>query len=79
MRWFLLDVALALVCLALLAAVALGLWRRIKALGSAVRVATDQFDTVSRQLDTVGGPRPFAPATPGRHGAQAPLRASGVR
>ena len=80
MRWILLDVVLALLCLAALAVVALGLWRRVKALGGAVRVATEQLESVTAQLDTIGAREPpFAAPTPAGHVRQARTGDPGVR
>ena len=80
MRWVLVDVVLALLAVALLAVVALGLWRRVKALGRAVGVATAQLETVTAQLDTLSArDRPFAQTAPAGHLGQAPQPPRGVR
>jgi hypothetical protein len=79
-RWILVDVVLAGAAVALLVVVALGLWRRVKALGKAVAVATAQLEAVTAQLDTVGTrDRSFVTATPAGHLGQARQQPRGVR
>lgn len=80
MRWVLVDVVLALLAVALLAVVALRLWRRVKALGRAVGVATAQLEAVSVQLDTLSErERPFVEATPAGHVVSGRQTPRGVR
>ena len=50
MRWVLLDIALCIAALVVLAAVVLGLWRRVKALGALVSRSSDMIGTASEQL-----------------------------
>ena len=50
MTWILLDLAIALVSLAVLAVLVLGLWRRVKALGRTVTLAGE---TVGRATDAL--------------------------
>ena len=73
MPWILVDLALALLSLALLAVLVLRLWRKVKALssavakaGEAVATATDAL-TVAQNAGPLGGPRPDGAALPGGH------------
>lgn len=50
MTWILIDLAIALLALAVLAVLVLGLWRRVKALASAVTAAGE---TVGRATDAL--------------------------
>ena len=50
MTWILLDLAIALAALAVLAVLVLGLWRRVKALGRTVTLAGE---TVGRATDAL--------------------------
>ena len=61
MPWILLDLALAGLALALLGAVSLRLWRRVKGLGRVLGVAGDQVAEVTAQLAEVGAPRGAVP------------------
>ncbi len=58
MRWVLLDVAIAVAALAVLAVLVLGLWRKVKALSSAVTVAGD---TVARATDALAAAQAAGP------------------
>ena len=80
MRWILVDVVLGLLAVGLLALVALGLWRKVKALGRAVGVATAQLEAVTASLDTLSDRnRPFVEATPAGHLASGIQPSRGVR
>ena len=80
MRWILLDVALAVLVLVLLALVALSLWHRVKALGAAVGVAGAQLAAVGAQLDGLTDRDPaFRRPTPSGHVAQPTTTPPGVR
>ena len=50
MRWILLDVAIALAALAVLAALVLGLWRKVKALSATVAVAGETMAAATDRL-----------------------------
>ena len=63
MTWILIDLAIALAALAVLAVLVLGLWRRVKALsgavakaGSAVAVATDALAVAQADGSPPGRP-----------------------
>lgn len=80
MRWVLIDIVLALLVLALLAGVALRLWRRVTALGKAVGVAGAQLEAVTAQLDTLSErERPFVEPTPAGHVPAGRRPSRGVR
>ena len=86
MVWVLVDVAIVLVSLVVLGLAALGLWRRVKALGRAVGVASTQMAGLTDSLDTLGAAREpdgavttFTPSTPRRHVSQASAPSPGVR
>ena len=59
MTWVLLDVAIALAALAVLAVLVLGLWRKVKALSAAVAVAGETVGEATERLAAVqsAGPR----------------------
>lgn len=79
MRWILVDVVVGLLAVALLAVVALRLWRRVKALGAAVGVAGRQLDAVTAQLDTLSErQQPFVAPTPAGHVPRAGQQGRGV-
>ena len=50
MRWILLDVAIAVAALTVLAVLVLGLWRKVKALSAAVTVAGDMVGQAGDRL-----------------------------
>jgi hypothetical protein len=76
--WILLDVALALVALALLSLCALRLWRRVKDLSRTLAAAGDQVAALTAARDQVGQPPSLHASSPGHVlPAGAPLR--GVR
>jgi uncharacterized protein YoxC len=62
--WILLDVAIALAALAVLAVLVLGLWRKVKALSAAVAVAGETVGQATDRLAAaqadgpLGGPPP---------------------
>jgi hypothetical protein len=49
-RWILLDLAIALAALAVLAVLVLGLWRKVKALSAAVVVAGETVGAATDRL-----------------------------
>jgi len=57
-RWILLDVAIALAALAVLAVLVLGLWRRVKALSATVAVAGE---TVGQATDRLAAAQASGP------------------
>lgn len=63
MVWVLVDVAVVLVALVLVALAGLGLWHRVRALGRAVGVASAQVAGLTDALDAVGAPREPAVAS----------------
>ena len=63
--WILLDVAIAVAALVVLAVLVLGLWRKVKALsstvssaGEAIAAATDRLDAAQLAGRQPGSPRP---------------------
>ncbi len=50
MRWILIDVAIAVAALAVLAGLVLGLWRKVKALSAAVTVAGESVGQATDRL-----------------------------
>lgn len=69
MPWILLDIALAVLALAVLVLAGLQLWRRVKALGSAVAAAGTRLTEAGDRLAAVqeqGQTERDAPAVPGR-------------
>jgi len=78
-RWIVLDVALALLSLGLLAGVSLSLWRRGKALGRTVALAGDRVAAAAAQLESVEDrSRSFPAPTPSGHARQALRPGCGV-
>ena len=71
MLWFLLALALALVTLAVLAVLVLGLWRRVKALTAVVTAAGETIGSATDALEAaqsagpLGGPAPAHRRPPG--------------
>jgi hypothetical protein len=67
-RWILLDVAIALAALTVLAVLVLGLWRKVKALAATVTVAGEAVGAATDRLAEAqaAGPsaRPSGPAPP---------------
>jgi hypothetical protein len=63
-RWVVVDVVLALLALTVLALSALGLWRRVKALGRATATAGSLLEQASAQRDQIG-PQPVSPYADG--------------
>ncbi len=77
MRWILIDLALALLALGVLAVLGLGLWRKVKALsrtvgeaGKAVATATDALALAQGDGPLGQAARPAPPAVPGRSPAR---------
>ena len=68
MRWILLDAALVLLALGLLALVGLRLWRQVKALGRVLERASSSVAEATEQLE-------LASATPAGPPVDAPPRA----
>ena len=70
MRWLLVDLVLALVALAVLAVLCLGLWRKVKALSRTVSRAGASVATATEALALVQADGPLAqsgrPGVPGR-------------
>ena len=63
MRWILVDVVLVLFALTVLAVLALGLWRKVKALSRAVKQAGEQVTRATDALAVAQGAGPLgAPA-----------------
>ena len=58
MRWILLDVAIALAALAVLAVLVLGLWRKVQALSATVAVAGE---TVGQATDRLAAAQAAGP------------------
>ena len=58
MRWILVDVVLVLLALAVLAVLALGLWRQVKALSRAVSHAGEQVTRATDALAVAQGAGP---------------------
>ena len=65
MTWILIDVAIAVAALAVLAVLVLGLWRKVKALSSTVSTAGEMIAAATDRLDAAqlvgrqpGSPRP---------------------
>ena len=71
MRWILLDLALALVSLAVLAVLVLGLWRKVKALSAAVAAAEERIGAATAALEAaqLDGPLGAVPELEDRPGA----------
>ena len=67
MRWILVDVVLVLLALAVLAVLALGLWRQVKALSRAVSQAGEQVTRATDALAVAQGAGPLG-ALPMRTG-----------
>ena len=59
MKWILIDLAIALLALAVLAVLVLGLWRRVKALGSTVARAGEAVAQASEALAVAQGDGPL--------------------
>ena len=59
MRWILVDVVLVLFALAVLAVLALGLWRKVKALSRAVSQAGEQVTRATDALTVAQGAGPL--------------------
>ena len=67
MAWVLLDVAIALAALAVLAVLVLGLWRKVKALSAAVAVAGETVGEATERLAAAQSAGPLGAGTaPGR-------------
>ena len=70
MRWLLVDLVLALVALAVLAVLSVGLWRKVKALSRTVSRAGESVATATEALALVQADGPLAqsgrPGVPGR-------------
>ena len=66
MRWILVDVVLALLALAVLAVLLLGLWRKVKALSSTVSQASERIGRATDGLAAAQGAGPLGapPARP---------------
>jgi hypothetical protein len=70
-RWVLLDLAIALAALAVLAALVFGLWRKVKALATAVTVAGETVGPATDRLAAaqsagpLGAPDGARPRPPG--------------
>jgi len=64
-RWILLDLAIALVALAVLAMLVLGLWRRVKALSSAVTAAGETIGEATDALAAAQSSGPLGRPGPG--------------
>ena len=64
--WILLDVAIAVAALVVLAVLVLGLWRKVKALSSTVSTASETIAAATDRLDAaqLAGPRPGSPRPP---------------
>ncbi len=71
MKWILLDLAIALAALGLLAFLVLGLWRKVKALSGAVARAGETVATATEQLAAVQAQGPLGDPSRSRPG-QAP-------
>ena len=71
MRWILVDVVLVLLALAVLAVLALGLWRKVKALSRAVSQAGEQVTRATDALAVAQGAGPLG-ALPTRTGPARP-------
>ena len=67
MTWILLDVAIALAALAVLAVLVLGLWRKVKALSAAVAVAGESVGQATDRLAAAQATGPLGQPGPG-HG-----------
>ena len=67
MTWILLDVAIALAALAVLAVLVLGLWRKVKALSAAVAVAGESVGQATDRLAAAQATSPLGEPGPG-HG-----------
>ena len=73
MRWILIDVAIALLALAVLAVLVLGLWRRVKSLGREVSRAGELVGKATDDLAKVQDASPHGGAQPNElHTAYAP-------
>lgn len=59
MKWILLDLAIALAALAVLAVLVLGLWRKVKALSGAVARAGETVAAATEQLAAAQGDGPL--------------------
>lgn len=68
MKWILVDVALVLLAIGLLALLALGLWRKVKALSRTVSTAADTIGAATEQLAVAQGAGPLGadPQAPSR-------------
>ena len=70
MRWLLVDLVLALVALAFLAVLSLGLWRKVKALSRTVTRAGESVASATEALALVQADGPLGqagrPGAPGR-------------
>ena len=64
MRWILLDLAIALAALALLAVLVLRLWRRVKALSGVVTAAGQRLGQATDALEAAQSGRPTAGSAP---------------
>jgi hypothetical protein len=61
-RWILLDLAIAVAALAVLTVLVLGLWRRVKALSSAVTTAGDTLTRATDALEAAQAAGPLGGA-----------------
>lgn len=76
MRWILIDVAIALLALAVLAVLVLGLWRRVTSLGREVSRAGELVGRATDELAKVQGASPHGGAEPNAlHTASTPAPA----
>lgn len=58
MTWILLDLAIALVALAVLAVLLLGLWKRVKSLSRTVSAASERLATATEALEAAQSAAP---------------------
>ncbi|MCW2665821.1 MAG: hypothetical protein JWN57_783 [Frankiales bacterium] len=73
MRWILIDIAIALVALAVMAVLVLGLWRRVTSLGREVSRAGELVGRATEDLARVQDAAPHGGARPNElHTAYAP-------
>jgi type II secretory pathway pseudopilin PulG len=81
--WILLDLAIVLGAMGVLAALVLGLWRRVKALTAAVTAAGTSITTATDALEAAQAAGPLGstspPAADGRVTSSAELPRSGAR
>lgn len=76
MTWILIDLAIALLALGLLAVLVLRLWKRVKALSKAVTAAGDAVTQASDALAAAQGEGPLG-ATPRPGGVHSAVAARG--